>query len=168
MASKERYCRIEPIQVSRLTEFVHLFLQCKRAVKSDIKVTSCIGKRDALYSTCSFCASGLSKVTLRSRAALENGMLYIALPKDLCKYLLVEGRGRGIACIQSSRSCPPRPFFFFFRCSPFLTEHFTFSSTDEDVAARCELPVCSGGSTLHFTRFPLCCFRKRVLLLPIC
>ena len=63
--------------------------------------------------TCSFNVSGLSKVTLRSRAALENVMLYIALPEDLCKYLLVEVRGRGIACIQSSRSCPPRLFFFF-------------------------------------------------------
>ena len=140
-----------------LTEFVHPFLQCKRAVKSDTKVTSCIGKWDALYSTCSFNAGGLSIVTLRSRAALENGialystcsfnasgllvvtlrlraalvngMLYIALPEDLCKCLPGVGRGRGIACIQSSRSCPPRPFFLFFRCSPFLTENVTFSST---------------------------------------
>ena len=37
VASKERYCRIEWLRLirsaSRLTEFVHLFLQCKLAVK---------------------------------------------------------------------------------------------------------------------------------------
>ena len=30
----------------QLTEFVHLFLECKLAVKNDTKVTSCIGKWD--------------------------------------------------------------------------------------------------------------------------
>ena len=48
MASKERYCRIEWLRLirsaSRLTEFVHLFLQYKLAVKNDTRVTSSIGK----------------------------------------------------------------------------------------------------------------------------
>ena len=34
------------LQVSKLTEFVYLFLECKPAVKNDSKVTSCIGKWD--------------------------------------------------------------------------------------------------------------------------
>ena len=34
------------LQVSKLTEFVYLFLECKPAVKNDTKVTRCIGKWD--------------------------------------------------------------------------------------------------------------------------
>ena len=44
--------RIDPtdLQVSKLTESVDLFLQCKLAVRNDTKGTSCIGKWDVTLS----------------------------------------------------------------------------------------------------------------------
>ena len=39
------------LQISQLTEFVHLFLQCELTVKNDTEITSCTGKEMSLWPT---------------------------------------------------------------------------------------------------------------------